>query len=168
MDGTATKGNTRPMGEATLFCKTGLVEAVEIFGLKLTSPGFAAKLERVLPKLLLKKALVLVFLIVVVIFIMEELLLLQTAQRTDIPVVVGAAAPFGERLERRDAVAPEPRRHEDLVRLAEELLGLVVPPLGRPHETEREARAANDRGFDPHQAVPLLAQAMLAMCSRSP
>src|SRR5579862_6443412 len=41
-------------------------------------------------------------------------------------------------------------------------LGRVSLDLGDPVAAEREARAANDRGFDPHQAVPLLAQAMLA------
>ena len=34
--------------------------------------------------------------------------------------------------------------------------------LGDPVASEREAIAARDRGFDPHQAVPLLSQALLA------
>ena len=41
-------------------------------------------------------------------------------------------------------------------------LGRVSLELGDPVAAEREARAARDRGFDPHQAVPLLAQALLA------
>ncbi|HEY4172591.1 MAG TPA: XrtA/PEP-CTERM system TPR-repeat protein PrsT, partial [Rhodopila sp.] len=41
-------------------------------------------------------------------------------------------------------------------------LGRVSFELGDPVASEREAAAARDRGFDPHQAVPLLAQALLA------
>ena len=41
-------------------------------------------------------------------------------------------------------------------------LGRVSFELGDPVASEREATAARDRGFDPHQAVPLLAQALLA------
>ncbi|HEX4365324.1 MAG TPA: XrtA/PEP-CTERM system TPR-repeat protein PrsT [Rhodopila sp.] len=41
-------------------------------------------------------------------------------------------------------------------------LGRVSFELGDPVASQREAEAARDRGFDPHQAVPLLAQALLA------
>src|SRR4051812_25663357 len=33
--------------------------------------------------------------------------------------------------------------------------------LGDPVAAEREAQAARERGFDPHQTIPLLAQSML-------
>ena len=42
------------------------------------------------------------------------------------------------------------------------LLGRVSIELGDPVAAEREADAARQRGYDPHQAVPLLTQAMLA------
>ncbi len=57
----------------------------------------------------------------------------------------------------RNAVRSDPQNAE-----AHFWLGKVSLDLGDPVAAEREARAARDRGFDPHQAVPLLAQAMLA------
>src|SRR5579859_8030629 len=57
----------------------------------------------------------------------------------------------------RNAVRSDPQNAD-----AHYWLGRVSLDLGDPVAAEREARAANDRGFDPHQAVPLLAQAMLA------
>lgn len=57
----------------------------------------------------------------------------------------------------RNAVRSDPQNAE-----AHFWLGRVSLDLGDPVAAEREARAARDRGFDPHQAVPLLAQAMLA------
>jgi cellulose synthase operon protein C len=57
----------------------------------------------------------------------------------------------------RNAVRSDPQNAE-----AHFWLGKVTLELGDPVASEREARAARDRGFDPHQAVPLLAQSLLA------
>ncbi|HTI79174.1 MAG TPA: XrtA/PEP-CTERM system TPR-repeat protein PrsT [Acetobacteraceae bacterium] len=57
----------------------------------------------------------------------------------------------------RNAVRSDPQNAE-----THYWLGRVSLDLGDPVAAEREARAAKDRGFDPHQAVPLLGQAMLA------
>ncbi|MDR3538039.1 MAG: PEP-CTERM system TPR-repeat protein PrsT [Acetobacteraceae bacterium] len=57
----------------------------------------------------------------------------------------------------RNAVRSDPQNAE-----AHYWLGKVAIELGDPVAAEREALAARDRGFDPHQSVPLLAQAMLA------
>jgi putative PEP-CTERM system TPR-repeat lipoprotein len=57
----------------------------------------------------------------------------------------------------RNAVRSDPQNAE-----THYWLGRVSLDLGDPVAAEREARAAKDRGFDPHLAVPLLAQAMLA------
>jgi putative PEP-CTERM system TPR-repeat lipoprotein len=57
----------------------------------------------------------------------------------------------------RNAVRSDPQNAE-----AHYWLGRVSFELGDPVAAEREAQAARDRGFDPHQAVPLLAQSLLA------
>ena len=57
----------------------------------------------------------------------------------------------------RNAVRNDPQNAE-----AHYWLGKVAIELGDPVAAEREATAASDRGFDPHQAIPLLAQALLA------
>jgi putative PEP-CTERM system TPR-repeat lipoprotein len=57
----------------------------------------------------------------------------------------------------RNAVRSDPQNAE-----AHFWLGKVAIELGDPIAAEREATAARDRGFDPNQSVPLLAQAMLA------
>lgn len=57
----------------------------------------------------------------------------------------------------RNAVRSDPQNAE-----AHYWLGKVAVELGDPVAAEREAIAARDRGFDPHQSVPLLAQALLA------
>jgi putative PEP-CTERM system TPR-repeat lipoprotein len=57
----------------------------------------------------------------------------------------------------RNAVRADPQNAE-----AHYWLGQVTFELGDPVASEREAIAARDRGFDPHQAVPLLARALLA------
>src|ERR1700733_13136150 len=57
----------------------------------------------------------------------------------------------------RNAVRNDPQNAE-----AHYWLGRVSFELGDPAASEREATAARDRGFDPHQTVPLLAQALLA------
>jgi cellulose synthase operon protein C len=57
----------------------------------------------------------------------------------------------------RNAVRADPQNAE-----AHFWLGKVSLELGDAVAAEREARAARDRGFDPHQAVPLLAQSLLA------
>ncbi len=57
----------------------------------------------------------------------------------------------------RNAVRSDPQNAE-----AHFWLGTVSLELGDAVAAEREARAARDRGFDPHRAVPLLAQALLA------
>jgi putative PEP-CTERM system TPR-repeat lipoprotein len=57
----------------------------------------------------------------------------------------------------RNAVRSDPQNAE-----AHYWLGRVSLDLGDAVAAEREARAARDRGFDPHQAVPLLSQALLA------
>ena len=57
----------------------------------------------------------------------------------------------------RNAVRGDPQNAE-----AHYLLGRVSIELGDPVAAEREAQAAKDRGFDPHQAVPLLSQSMLS------
>src|SRR3954447_19138500 len=57
----------------------------------------------------------------------------------------------------RNAVRSDPQNAE-----AHYWLGKVSLEMGDPGAAEREARAARDRGFDQHQAVPLLAQTMLA------
>ncbi len=57
----------------------------------------------------------------------------------------------------RNAVRADPQNAE-----AHFLLGRVSMELGDPVAAEREADAARQRGFDPHQAVPLLTQAMLS------
>ena len=46
----------------------------------------------------------------------------------------------GERLERLDAIAPVVRAVEDLERLAQQRLGLLVPALRGAHEPERDPR----------------------------
>ena len=60
-------------------------------------------------------------------------------------------------IELRNAVRGDPQSAE-----AHYWLGRVTFELGDPVASEREALAARDRGFDPHQAVPLLSQALLA------
>jgi putative PEP-CTERM system TPR-repeat lipoprotein len=57
----------------------------------------------------------------------------------------------------RNAVRNDPQNAE-----AHFLLGRVSMELGDPVAAEREADAAKQRGYDPHQAVPLLTQALLA------
>ncbi len=57
----------------------------------------------------------------------------------------------------RNAVRSDPQNAEARFWLAK-----VDFDLGDSVAAETEVRAARDRGFDPHQAVPLLAQAMLA------
>nr|WP_294502643.1 XrtA/PEP-CTERM system TPR-repeat protein PrsT [uncultured Rhodopila sp.] len=57
----------------------------------------------------------------------------------------------------RNAVRADPQNGE-----AHYWLGRVTFELGDPVASEREAIAARDRGFDPHQSVPLLAQALLS------
>lgn len=57
----------------------------------------------------------------------------------------------------RNAVRADPQNAE-----AHYWLGRVNFELGDPVASEREAAAALDRGFDPHQVVPLIAQALLA------
>ena len=57
----------------------------------------------------------------------------------------------------RNAVRSDPQNAE-----AHFWLAKVSLDLGDPVAAEREARAARDRGFDPKQAVPLLAQTLLA------
>ena len=57
----------------------------------------------------------------------------------------------------RNAVRGDPQNAE-----AHYWLGRVAFELGDPVASEREAFAARDRGFDPHQTIPLLAQALLA------
>jgi cellulose synthase operon protein C len=56
----------------------------------------------------------------------------------------------------RNAVRSDPQNAE-----AHFWLAKVSLELGDAVAAEREARAARDRGFDPHQAVPLLAQSLL-------
>src|SRR5436190_1715278 len=53
-------------------------------------------------------------------------------------VAVARAEELGERLERWDLMAPESSRPQDLLRLPQEPLGLVVPPLRCPDEPERK------------------------------
>ncbi len=60
-------------------------------------------------------------------------------------------------IELRNAVRSDPQNAE-----AHFWLGRVAFELGDPVAAEREAIAARDRGYDPAQAVPLLAQALLA------
>jgi putative PEP-CTERM system TPR-repeat lipoprotein len=57
----------------------------------------------------------------------------------------------------RNAVRSDPQNAE-----AHFWLATVSLELGDAVAAEREARAARDRGFDPHRVVPLLAQTMLA------
>jgi putative PEP-CTERM system TPR-repeat lipoprotein len=57
----------------------------------------------------------------------------------------------------RNAVRNDPQNAE-----AHYWLGRVAFELGDPVASEREASAARERGFDPHQTVPLLSQALLA------
>ena len=57
----------------------------------------------------------------------------------------------------RNAVRNDPQNAE-----AHFLLGRVSIELGDPVAAEREAIAARERGFDPHQATPLLTQALLS------
>jgi putative PEP-CTERM system TPR-repeat lipoprotein len=57
----------------------------------------------------------------------------------------------------RNAVRNDPQNAE-----AHYWLGRVAFELGDPVASEREAIAARERGFDPHQTVPLLSQALLA------
>ena len=57
----------------------------------------------------------------------------------------------------RNAVRDDPQNAE-----AHYWLGRVTFELGNPVASEREAAAARDRGFDPHQTVPLLSRALLA------
>ncbi len=56
----------------------------------------------------------------------------------------------------RNAVRSDPQNAE-----AHFWLGRVALELGDPVAAEREAVAARERGFDPHQTVPLLSQALL-------
>lgn len=60
-------------------------------------------------------------------------------------------------IELRNAIRNDPQNAE-----AHYLLGRVSIELGDPVAAERSAASARDRGYDPAQAVPLLAQAMLA------
>ena len=62
----------------------------------------------------------------------------------------------------RNAVRNDPQNAE-----AHYLLGRVAMELGDPVAAEREAIAARERGFDPHQTVPLLAQALLSQNKNS-
>jgi len=57
----------------------------------------------------------------------------------------------------RNAVRADPQNAE-----AHFWLGKIVLQLGDAVAAEREAKAALDRGYDPHLAVPLYAQALLA------
>jgi putative PEP-CTERM system TPR-repeat lipoprotein len=57
----------------------------------------------------------------------------------------------------RNAVRSDPQNAE-----AHYWLGRVAFELGDPVASEREAIAARERGFDPHQTVPMLSQALLA------
>src|ERR1700712_3835646 len=57
----------------------------------------------------------------------------------------------------RNAVRSDPQNAE-----ADYWLGRGALGLGDPVAAEREAVAARDRGYDVYQAVPLLAQALLA------
>ncbi len=57
----------------------------------------------------------------------------------------------------RNAVRNDPQNAE-----AHYWLGRVTFELGDPVASEREAIAARERGFDPHQTIPLLSQALLA------
>ncbi len=57
----------------------------------------------------------------------------------------------------RNAVRADPQNPEPHY-----WLGRVSFELGDPVAAEREAVAARDRGFDPHQTVPLLSQSLLA------
>lgn len=57
----------------------------------------------------------------------------------------------------RNAVRSDPQNAD-----AHYWLGRVVLELGDPVASEREAIAARDRGYDPHQIVALLSQALLA------
>jgi putative PEP-CTERM system TPR-repeat lipoprotein len=57
----------------------------------------------------------------------------------------------------RNAVRSDPQNAE-----AHYWLGRVTFELGDPVASEREAIAARERGFDPHQTVPLLSQALLS------
>src|SRR5450631_1227911 len=56
----------------------------------------------------------------------------------------------------RNAVRNDPQNAE-----AHYWLGRVAFELGDPVAAEREAEAARQRGYDPHQTVPLLSQALL-------
>ncbi len=56
----------------------------------------------------------------------------------------------------RNAIREDPQNAE-----AHYWLARVSFELGDPVASEREAIAARDRGFDPHQTIPLLAQALL-------
>jgi cellulose synthase operon protein C len=60
-------------------------------------------------------------------------------------------------IELRNAVRNDPQNAE-----AHYWLSRVTFELGDPVASEREATAARERGFDPHQVVPLLLQALLA------
>jgi cellulose synthase operon protein C len=57
----------------------------------------------------------------------------------------------------RNAVRDDPQNAE-----AHYWFGCVAFELGNPVASEREATAAQERGFDPHQIVPLLSRALLA------
>src|SRR4030088_768076 len=59
-------------------------------------------------------------------------------------------------IELRNAVRADPQNAE-----AHYWLGRVSFELGDPVASQREAVAARDRGFDLHQTVPLLSQALL-------
>lgn len=56
----------------------------------------------------------------------------------------------------RNAVRADPQNAE-----AHYMLAKVAIELGDPVAAEREATSARERGYDPHQAIPLLAQAFL-------
>ena len=63
----------------------------------------------------------------------------------------------------RNAVRNDPQNAE-----SHYLLGRVSIELGDPVAAEREAISARERGYDPHQAVPLLTQALLAQAKYQP
>ncbi len=66
-------------------------------------------------------------------------------------------------IELRNAIRSDPQNAE-----ARYWLARVAIELGDPVAAEREAAAARARGYDPAQAVPLLAQAMLAQSKFEP
>lgn len=83
------------------------------------------------------------------------------AARADYMTDLRAALKKGDlkaaQIDLRNAVRADPQNGE-----AHYWLGRVTLELGDPVASQREATAARERGFDPHQSVPLLAQALLA------